>query len=243
MENILILKSIYLDNYFYIFLLIIILTGNFNYFIPYFLLLIIHELGHAIMGIVLGYKLKKIMLYPLGGITIIDYPFNISLKKELLILVSGPLFQIFGYVLLKNFFPFIAIYHYVILIFNLLPIYPLDGGKIFNILCSYHYNFLKSFRITCLVSLMVAIFLLVYNLNYFNLNFFLILILIIIKIIKLYQKRFFYYNRFLLERHLYNYSFQRIKNIQNINDFYRDSEHYVNFLNEKKALAKYFKSK
>ena len=38
MENTKILKHIYLDKFFLFFLLIVILTGNFNYFISYFLL-------------------------------------------------------------------------------------------------------------------------------------------------------------------------------------------------------------
>ena len=81
------MKHIYLDKLFIFFLLIIIITGNFNNFIPYFLLLLIHELGHAITGIILGYKLDKITFYPYGGITLLKYPLNISLKKELLILI------------------------------------------------------------------------------------------------------------------------------------------------------------
>ena len=136
------MKHIYLDKFFLFFLLIIILTGNFNNFIPYFLLLLIHELGHAITGIILGFKLEKIVFYPLGGITIFNLPLNIPLKKELLILIMGPIIQIIGYLFLRNTFPFIRIYHYTLLVFNLLPIYPLDGGKILNILCGYHFNYL-----------------------------------------------------------------------------------------------------
>ena len=76
------MKHIYLDKTFWLFLVIIILTGNFNYFIVYFALLFVHELSHAITGIILGYKLVKIEFYPLGGVTILDLPINISLLKE-----------------------------------------------------------------------------------------------------------------------------------------------------------------
>ena len=107
----------------------------------------IHELGHALTGIILGYKLEKIVFYPLGGITIFNLPINIPLKKELLILIMGPITQIIGYIFLKKYFSFITIYHYTLLIFNLLPLYPLDGGKILNIICSYHFNYLFSLYI------------------------------------------------------------------------------------------------
>ena len=243
MENILILKHIYLDKLFLFFLLIIIVTGNFNSFIPYFLLLLIHELSHAVTGIILGYKLDKIMFYPLGGVTIFNYPINIPLKRELLILLSGPLGQIVAYLILKNYFPFISLYHYTLLIFNLLPLYPLDGGKILNIICSYHWNYLVSYNITLLISVIVLLVLFIYNMCFFNLNLLFMLIMIFTKIIKIYRNRFFYYNRFLLERYLYNYSFYKIKNIDNMNEFYRDRLHFIGFTNERKALEKYFEFK
>ena len=147
MERIKILKHIYLDKLFLIFLFVIIITGNFNSFFPYFLLLFIHELGHAITGIILGYHLDKITFYPYGGITTFNLPLNIPLYRELLILIMGPIMQIVEYLLLINYYPFIKIYHYTLLIFNLLPIYPLDGGKILNILCAYKFNYLKSIKI------------------------------------------------------------------------------------------------
>ena len=238
-----ILKNIYLDKSFIFFLIIIILTGNFNYFIPYFLLLFIHEMGHAIAGVLLGYKLKRIMFYSLGGITIFDFPLNIPLRRELFILLMGPLLQICGYFFLKLYFPFITSYHYTLLIFNLLPIYPLDGGKILNILCSYCYNYLMSFKITFVISVSVNFCLFIYNFYFFNLNFLIMIVFILFKLISIYKKRYIYYNKFLLERYLYNYNFNKIKNVSNIKRFYRDRRHYINFLDEKLVLKKYFKSR
>ena len=234
------MRHIYLDKYFLFFLLIIILTGNFNYFIPYFLLLLIHELGHALTGIILGYKLEKIVFYPLGGITIFNLPLNIPLIKELIILIMGPVMQIFGYLFLSNFYPFIKVYHYTLLIFNLLPLYPLDGGKILNILCNYYFNYLKSFYIVFTITFLTSIIILIYNIFNFNLNLLIMIIVILTKLIKTFQNRFYYYNRFLLERYIYNYKFHRIKNINNVKKLYRDRLHFINFQEESKVLKKYF---
>ena len=60
------------------------------------------------------------------------------------------------------------------------------------------------------------------------------------KLIKTYHNRYYYYNRFLLERMLYNYNFNKIKNINNIKSFYRDRNHYINLVYEKEYLKKYF---
>ena len=234
------MKHIYLDKFFIIFLIIIILTGNFNYFIPYFLILFIHELGHAVTGIILGFKLEKIVFYPLGGITIFYLPLNTHIYKELIILIMGPIMQIIGYIFLCKYYPFINVYHYTLLIFNLLPIYPLDGGRILCLLCNYKINYLNSFKIIFIISVCMLIILLTYCITNFNLNLLLMIIVLFIKLIKDYKNRFYYYNKFLLERYLNNYKFKRIKNISNINEFYKDKIHYVNFIKEKDYLAKYF---
>jgi len=235
------LKHIYLDKYFLFFLLIIIITGNFNSFIGYFSLLFIHEIGHAMTGILLGYKLKKIIFYPLGGVTIFNIPLNIPLKKELLILVMGPIMQIIGFLLLKKYYSYIIVYHYTLLLFNLLPLYPLDGGKIINILLNYHFNYLISFKITYIISFFIIICLVISLFFYFNLNLFFMIILIISKLTKIYHNKMFYYERFLLERYLYSYHFNDIKMINNTTSFYRDKYHYINLISEKDYLKKYFK--
>ena len=237
------MKRICLSNSFLLFLLIIVLSGNFNYFIAYFSLLIIHELGHAITGIILGYKLIKIDFYPLGGVTILDLPINISLNKEILILIMGPILQIIGYLLLKNIFSYIKLYHYTLLIFNLLPLYPLDGGKIINILFNYKFNYLNSFKITYYISIVTITILFIYNIFFFNLNLLLMIILLLSKLIRIYKNKYYYYHRLLLERYLYNYHFSKIKNIKNIDSLYRDRYHYINFTKEENYLKNYFKNK
>ena len=132
----------------------------------------------------MGYKLNKITFYPYGGITSFDLPLNIPLNHELLILVMGPIFQMIGYLLLKNIYPNIYIYHYSLLFFNLLPIYPLDGGKIMNIVCGYFFNYLKSFYITFLLSVIFIIIIIIYNIYNFNLNLVLMTVLMLSKLIK-----------------------------------------------------------
>ena len=63
------------------------------------------------------------------------------------------------------------------------------------------------------------------------------------KLIKLYNDRYYYYQRLLLERYLHNYHFNKIKNIKDINSLYRDCYHYINFIKEDDYLKNYFKNK
>lgn len=235
-----ILKHIYLDKSFLFFLFIIILTGSFNDFFFYFLLLFIHEMGHTMMGLIYGYSLDKISFYPYGGITTFNLPINIPLKKELWILLMGPIMQIIGYLIIKNYYFKIEYYHYALLFFNLLPIYPLDGGKIANVVLGFFFAYYKCFKIILIISLITIFISFMYFTLHFNLNVLLTLSVIFVKLVKYYNKRYYYYNRFLLERHLYNQSFAKIAFIKNKYSFFRDNYHFVNFTDEKKYLMKFF---
>ncbi len=60
------------------------------------------------------------------------------------------------------------------------------------------------------------------------------------KLMEMYKNRNYYYHKFLLERYLQYFRFTRIKYINNMEDFYRDREHFINYQNEKIYLKKYF---
>ena len=57
------------------------------------------------MAYLLGIKIDEIYIYPLGGISKFNMDLNISIKKELLILINGPLFQYLAYLILLIIMP------------------------------------------------------------------------------------------------------------------------------------------
>lgn len=236
------MKIFYLDKSFIFFLLIIIFCGLFNNFMIYFSLLIIHELGHTLMGIILGYKLDKIKIYPYGGITLFKFGYNIPLKKELLILIMGPIFQIIGYLILNQFvnYNYLSLYHYTLLIFNMLPIYPLDGGKLLNILFNYHFNYKLSFSLSFYLSLIMILLLIGYSFMIRNINFTIILIILLIKLLKINKEFDLNYNSFLLERYLHHLKFNDIKCVSNEKKFYKDKKHIIKMIPEDKFLKDFF---
>ena len=240
------LLKIKFDNTFYLFLLLILLTGMFKEFTFIFLLLFFHELGHALIGILFKWKLISITFYPYGGITKFLVHENQSINEEILILLSGPIFQIITYIILSYFFKYdyIKTYHLTILIFNLLPILTLDGGKLLNLLLNKVFSYLKSFYISVFISFMVIISLILFCLfNYHNFNLFLISIFLIFKIIKSIKDIKYCYHKFLLERYLYNHEFKKRKISRDIYSFYKECNHYIGFVSEKVYLDKYFRKK
>ena len=102
-----------------------------------------HECAHAFAAAKLGYKLNKIVLMPFGAVIDGDLK-GISLKDEIFVAVCGPLCNLFTaifFVALWWFTPTMyaftdtAFYSSLsIALVNLLPAYPLDGGRIFKCL-------------------------------------------------------------------------------------------------------------
>ncbi len=124
---------------FYILVALCLVSKNFILLLNYFTALSIHELSHLLVAYTKGYSLKKIKLDMFGMSVDLDSP--IDDKDNFLINLSGPLSNLFICLLCLSLywlFPFSFYYlntfciaNLTIAIFNLLPIYPLDGGKIF----------------------------------------------------------------------------------------------------------------
>ena len=114
------------------------LIGKVFSFLTYTLSAVIHELGHYAQSEKLGYALNKIELMPYGAIIKGDLD-GVRYKDEILISFAGPLYNLVIAVFcvaLWWVFPDVYPYTDVIVtanlslaIINLLPCYPLDGGR------------------------------------------------------------------------------------------------------------------
>ena len=151
-------------------LLIFFLTDQIEMYLLFMFFAILHELGHLIMGMLLGFKPKGMKLIPMGvsicfHINCENYNINvkngkiISLKK-LLIAMAGPVtnffIAIFFMVLnidVLNFTREEIIYSNLLIgIFNLIPIYPLDGVRIIKNIIHINTDLIKAYKYTNLIS-------------------------------------------------------------------------------------------
>lgn len=238
MANILIIKNICKIHPFYFLIAFIsIFTGQFKSFVILNIIFFIHELGHIIGSILFKWKIDKIIVLPFGCLTVFKENLNKPLIEELIIVLLGPIFQLFT---LKLSFE----YNLTILIFNLLPIFPLDGSKILNIILNKIFCFKKSHLLTIFISFIMILLLIKLE---FSLTIILIVLFLLIKIIDEYKNHDLIFNKFLLERYLYSFKFKRRKTISKIDNIYKDYCHIIKingkYYTEKEILEKKFDNK
>ena len=197
------------------------------------------------MGIIFKWEIDGIYLYPYGGVTKFNEDINRKLYEELFILIGGSLFQIIyfiiGYYCFRNYY--FNYYNISILIFNLLPIYPLDGGRILNVFLSYFISFRLSYYLVIIFSFIVCLFFIVYSIiNNYTFNIIMMFLIVIFKIKEEFKKRNYYFNKFILERFLNNYSFKKIKTISSIKKMMRDRRHIICINNKYYTEKEYLKN-
>jgi Zn-dependent protease len=123
------------------------LTFNVLEYLALFLIVLLHEFGHALACRQVGGTASRIVLWPLGGVAYVDPPPRPG--AELWSIVAGPLVNVallpvlWTIVILSrssgwaeampNSYALLGMVWFInkwLLIFNMLPVYPLDGGKI-----------------------------------------------------------------------------------------------------------------
>ena len=133
-------------------------------YLALFCIVLMHECGHALACKQTGGTANRIMLWPLGGVAYVSPPPRAA--ANLWSIAAGPLvnvalvpaFLMLGWVCrslglytaipdLHGFLRAVALVNVVLLIFNLLPVYPLDGGQILRSLLWFIFGRARSLTI------------------------------------------------------------------------------------------------
>lgn len=220
------------------FAILAILTAHFQEFLTFMLIIIVHECGHLTFALLFQWKISYVLLLPFGGMIKFQERLNKPIFQEFLIGIGGPLFQI----LLYKYYP--TSYHYPLLIFNLLPIYPLDGSKFFFLFCNFFMSYYRCYWVLFFLSYVTVLIVLFLYPSFYIVIFGCYLLFQNIKMIKELPDIFL---KFLFERKEQNYFYYRQKLIRGkkLKKIMRDVQtiffYHDRFYTEKEELNKFFK--
>ena len=166
--------SLKIDLKIFLFLLLFLITSQFEIYIIVMIFAIIHELGHLLAGVILKFKVDEIKLTPMGvrlQFKIENREYNKKVKKgnllnvkKAIIAIAGPITNLvilIVLIILKNIglnftntyiYQIIIYSNLLIAIFNMLPIYPMDGGRVINEILKIMVGNKKAYKITYILS-------------------------------------------------------------------------------------------
>src|SRR5262249_15606871 len=149
------------------------MTWNVIEYLSLFGIVLLHEFGHALACRQVGGQANRIMLWPLGGVAFVQPPPRPG--ALLWSIAAGPLVNVvlvpvtvMAVVLARgaglqdaqpdfvHFLLSIAVINFGLLIFNLLPIYPLDGGQILQALLWFVIGRARSLMVSGIIGLAAA---------------------------------------------------------------------------------------
>jgi len=146
------------------------ILGAFLWIVAIYGSILAHELGHAVVGRRLGYGTADIYLSFFGGVAVWSGRTSRSRRDQLLVTLAGPAVNlvacIFFSLLMRFPPPFISLLapslqgligdlywiNLILAVFNILPIYPLDGGQALRTALAYRIRGSRLVRISLQVS-------------------------------------------------------------------------------------------
>ena len=132
------------------------------FMVAVFASVVAHELGHALTARNFGIATRQILLLPIGGVAQIEAK-HMRPRVELLVALAGP---VVSFLLAGSLFTFAAIAGDVspdsflgslawtnlgLAVFNMLPAFPMDGGRVFRAALSSRIGHLRATRIAATI--------------------------------------------------------------------------------------------
>lgn len=139
-----------------------------------------HELGHALAAAQFGINARNVILFPIGGVASIER-LPESPAQELVISLAGPGVSFLlavalsvvaptfdslwnfrdytGTISADNFGYSLYLFNLFLAAFNLIPAFPMDGGRVLRALLGFKFNYVKATAIAGVVGRIIAIIL------------------------------------------------------------------------------------
>lgn len=202
----------------------------------------------------LKYEIYKIHILPFGFLIECNMNKNRSLKEDLLVYLSGIIVNIIIslFIIIFKLNKFYLYINIGLILFNILPIIPLDGGRVLISVMAYKIRYKKVLFCSNVISLSILMIIFIISIYFKDINMILMslyLLMFNIKTLKNYKKN---YNEFLLGKYLYpnyylKYHYVKIEEVGVYNNYFKGKNNL--FINNKKkyyekdVLEKKYKDK
>lgn len=187
------------------------LTGYFVEMVTLFTIVIIHEMGHVSAAKYFQWRVMEIRLLPFGGVAVVEESLNVPFGEDVIVAAAGPLQNAWMILVSLGFmhwdqqhaewWAYFMHANLMIGCFNLLPILPLDGGRIMQVLLSGILPYYRSVVYGIFVSFIVCGGMISYSLfSGFRWNLLVIGVFIIVSNISFYRQLPYHFMRFLIQK-------------------------------------------
>jgi len=115
------------------------LGGYLKWYLSALLIVCVHELCHLMMAYYFHFDIEKIEILPFGAYLTLGDFYCHSIMEELCVVLAGPCSHLFIGIFLERmsqsvYQAYLIQINLYVFLFNLLPIYPLDGNRICGLL-------------------------------------------------------------------------------------------------------------
>lgn len=250
MKNI--LDKIRIDYSTYLLIILGLFAGYIKNIFIILVIVIIHEFGHVFFFSLFNIEIDRIVIYPFGGMCKVNKKIHERIYKDILISLGGVIFQLLLIIIVcllykwnlivNSTYSMFLSYNSSIILFNMIPLIPLDGSKLLFSIFSKYLSYKKSYSMMVIIGSFFFILFVIYNM-FFKLNDIVVCIFLLYSLFNFIKEYKFVMRKFYLERIIYdNYYDGIISDNYDIDKMRIDKYYYYKegdkYINEKKYLIK-----
>ncbi len=134
-----------------------------------FISVLLHELGHVYIAKILKLRVEEVELFPFGGVARMEDITKYGGLLETFVAISGPVVSLllvmlsFILSLFSSFFQVLMEYNKILFLFNLIPVLPMDGGRIARNILLHYMGYKQATKIMVYLGRIFSIMLVLYN--------------------------------------------------------------------------------